>query len=120
MNTKILGNRGEDAAASFLERHGLSVLERNFRVKTGEIDIIARDGRTLVFVEVKTRRTEAYGRPGAAVGFRKQQKIIECARWYLRQRQIESCPCRFDVIEVLAGEGHARIRHIKGAFECSS
>ena len=117
MDTTILGRQGEDAAAAFLQDHGYEILARNFRTPRGEIDIIARWEQSVIFVEVKTRRTERFGRPAAAVGYQKQQKIIQSARWFLRQRHLEECLCRFDVLEVYAAGKNWRFRHLQGAFE---
>ena len=117
MDNKSLGSRGEEAAALYLKHHGYKILERNFRVPAGEIDIVAEQGDTLVFAEVKTRRSDRCGRPAQAVDYRKQQKIIMIAKWYLRQRHMEECPCRFDVLEVYARGETCRIRHLAGAFE---
>lgn len=120
MNTKRLGNRGEEAAAAYLEQKGYEILERQFRTPLGEIDLIARDGKTLAFIEVKTRRSERYGRPAAAVGSEKQRRIIRAAMWYIvnKQRQGDVPPCRFDVVEIYASsQGACRIRHLENAFE---
>lgn len=120
MNRKGLGNRGEETAAAYLEQKGYAILERQYRTPVGEIDLIARDGKTLVFVEVKTRRSARYGQPSAAVGWEKQRRIIRGAMWYMmnRQRQREAPPCRFDVVEVYAAQDHAwKVRHLENAFE---
>ena len=118
LDRKRLGQAGEDAAAEYLRSGGCSILARNFRTRAGELDIVAKSRGTLVFVEVKTRRGMRYGTPGQAVGWRKQQKIIQTARYFLRQRQLEGCPCRFDVIEVyVRHEGTMALRHFPGAFE---
>ncbi len=118
MGAKELGRRGEEAAAAYLMRRGYRVLERNYRVAPGEIDIIAEAAdHTLVFAEVKTRRTTRFGRPSEAVDYRKQQKIITCARWYLQENRLQERYCRFDVIELNVHGEKATIRHIKGAFE---
>ena len=120
MNKKGLGNRGEETAAAYLERKGCAVLERQYRTPVGEIDLIARDGRTLVFVEVKTRRSARYGQPAAAVGYEKQRRITRAAMWYMmnKNRQGETPPCRFDVVEIYATpEGTWNIRHLENAFE---
>ncbi len=106
-NAKLLGMQGEEAAAAFLEARGHAILARNFRTPQGEIDIITRVGQTVVFVEVKTRRTRRFGRPAAAVGYRKQQKIIQSARCFLRQRHLE----------VYASEERWSFNHLQGAFE---
>ena len=117
MDTTKLGRQGEEAAAVFLKEAGYEILARNFRTPRGEIDIVAGTGQTVAFIEVKTRRTRRFGRPAAAVDYRKQQKIIQSARWFLRQRHLDGCLCRFDVIEVYFADGGGRLRHIRGAFE---
>lgn len=118
MDAKELGRRGEAAAAEYLMRHGCKILTRNYRVAAGEIDLIAeeQDG-TLLFVEVKTRRTSRYGLPCEAVDCRKQHKIITCAGWYLKENHLQARHCRFDVIELMVHGDRATIRHHKGAFE---
>ncbi len=119
MNTKPMGDRGEALAADFLEGKGLSILERKYRTPQGEIDLIAREGRTIVFVEVKTRRSQRCGSPGAAVGYAKQRKITRAAEWYMRTRR-DTPPCRFDVIEIYAPAGGAwSVRHLENAFEAA-
>ena len=118
MEKKSLGKAGEDAAASYLVRQGYQICERNYRVPTGEIDIIAKKHGTLAFIEVKTRRSLCCGTPAQSVGYYKQKKIIQTARWFLRQGQLEGCPCRFDVIEVYVCRGRTfEIRHLQEAFE---
>lgn len=117
MDTKELGRQGEAAAAEYLARQGYRIYARNFRAPAGEIDIVAGQPGLVVFVEVKTRRSLRCGRPAAAVDYRKQQKIIQTARWFIRQRHLEECLCRFDVIEVYAGGGKLQIRQLQGAFE---
>ena len=83
MNTKRLGDRGEEAAAKFLANKGYKILARQFRTPLGELDLVARDGGTLVFVEVKTRRSLRFGLPSDAVGVTKQRKIIRSSMWYI-------------------------------------
>ena len=119
MNNKVLGSQGEQAAADYLQQHGYQICARNFRVSIGEIDIVATCQDTLVFVEVKTRRSTRFGTAAQAVTYHKQQKIIQTARWFLRQRHLEDrCRCRFDVIEVyVRPQGGWDIRHLPGAFE---
>jgi len=118
MNGKELGKRGEDAAAEFLCSHGYRILARNYRVACGELDIVARQRETLVFVEVKTRRGDRCGTPGQSVTWRKQQKIIRTAQWYLQEHHLDQVPCRFDVIEVFPYPARAwNVRQIQGAFE---
>lgn len=118
MNTKEIGNFGEDVACRFLENAGISVIKRNFYCRGGEIDIIAKDGDTIVFAEVKTRKSVSYGTPGEFVDFRKQEKITETALYYLGN---DDTDMRFDVIEVLykmCGDAPVvtKINHIKSAF----
>ena len=114
-----LGRMGEDLAARYLERQGLRLLERGFRSRHGEIDIVAEDGEVLVFVEVKTRSGGAFGTPGEAVDRRKQARMARSAVSYLLSRARGERPCRFDVVEVLStGPGReARLNHIRNAFE---
>ena len=107
MNTKKVGDSGEAFAAEYLAGKGLSILERNYRTPMGEIDLIAQDGRVLVFIEVKTRKSARYGRPASAVGLEKQRRIVRAAVWYTSKRQGELPPCRFDVVEVYAPAGGA-------------
>ena len=120
MNTKILGNAGEEAAADYLEQKGYTVCERNYRTVTGEIDLIVRKGAATVFVEVKTRRSLACGEAALAVNYRKQQKIIRTAYCYMQQKKLDGRPCRFDVVEVYRKPaGGWTINHFEGAFEVS-
>lgn len=111
-----LGADGEDYAARYLVGTGFAVVARNWRCAAGEIDIVARDGATLVIVEVKSRTSTAYGDPAEAVTFRKQQKLQELARHWLREHPHRG-PVRFDVISVLAPkQGARRLEHRRGAF----
>lgn len=118
MNTKEIGNFGEDKACDFLEKQGMTVLKRNFYARCGEIDIIAKDGETIVFAEVKTRLSKEYGSPSEFVDYRKQEKIIQTALYYLGNDDIDM---RFDVIEVMyklfgGVMTVTEINHIKSAF----
>ena len=117
MDSDGLGTLGEVRAEQYLVEQGCRILARNAAFPGAEIDLIAQDGRVIVFVEVKTRRTQRFGRPAAAVDYRKQQKIIQSARWFLRQRHLEGCLCRFDVIEVYRAGERWQIEHLPGAFE---
>nr|WP_314463267.1 YraN family protein [uncultured Clostridium sp.] len=113
MNNRETGNRFEGIAADYLERAGYKILERNYRDRSGEIDLIAKDGKYYVFVEVKYRENAKKGDPAEAVDGRKQLKIRNTARRYLyRHRLGESVPCRFDVVAILGQE----IRLIRDAF----
>ncbi|PKQ09968.1 MAG: YraN family protein [Actinobacteria bacterium HGW-Actinobacteria-9] len=112
-----LGTRGEDAAAAFLERLGMTIMERNWRCKAGEIDIVGLDGETLVLVEVKTRRTAARGTPEEAVSPTKQKKLIRLAREYVAHASLEPQEIRFDVIGIVPiSQDRALLRHHRAAF----
>jgi putative endonuclease len=111
-----LGRWGEEEAARFLQRLGLKIVERNLRTPVGEIDIIARQGKTLVFVEVKTRRSDAFGTPQEAVGPTKQRQIIRAAQWFLGDGKGRGLQPRFDVVAVRPGPQGARVEHIVNAF----
>lgn len=112
-NTRAKGSCAEDRAAEYLINHGFSILKRNYRVRTGEIDCIARDkDGTLVFVEVKSARTGSCGHPFSWVDAAKQRTLARVARWYLAEHGIRSCACRFDVIALSDG----RIEHLRNAF----
>jgi len=112
-----LGKAGENIAANFLLDKGLVIITRNFRDKFGEIDIIAKDGETLVFVEVKTRRSDHFGIPEEAVTPAKQQQIIRVAMNYLAQGKLLDAPVRFDVIGITLKNGNPEIIHLVSAFE---
>ena len=96
-----LGKHGEDLTCRELRRRGYAILARRYRTRWGEIDIVARDGDTLVFVEVKTRRSTGFGGPLAAVNFTKQRRLINMARSYLMGVHPPEPPCRFDVVGVI-------------------
>ncbi len=116
MNAK--GKLGEDCTANFLEAKGYSIVARNFRIRSAEIDIIAKADEVIVFIEVKARSNIRHGLPSEAVTFRKQKKIIEAASIFLQD--FPDNACRFDVVEVyLNGERVERINHIENAFEVS-
>ncbi len=100
-----LGKLGEDLARRELRRRGYAILARRYRTRFGEIDIIARDGDTLVFVEVKTRRSNGFGGALAAVDHRKQRRLVTMARSYLLGLPGPVPPCRFDVVGVTVPAG---------------
>jgi len=114
-NTKK-GNWAEDLAAEFLEENGYTILERKFRCRQSEIDIIAGQNETVIFIEVKYRRSLQYGWPREAVGYRKRQSIKRAALYYISGHPSENTDYRFDVIELL-GYPEPTIEHIKNAFE---
>ena len=114
MNERSVGTLTEERAAAFLLEQGLTVLAKNYRCKTGEIDLIAKEADgTMVFAEVKYRRTDSYGLPEEAVGRKKQETIKRAAMWYLReQRMSDETAMRFDVIAMDTNE----IRWYRDAF----
>jgi putative endonuclease len=111
-----LGKAGEDLACGELSRRGYVILERRYRTKYGEIDIIAREKATLVFVEVKARAGDEYGGGGAAVTPWKQQRIVRMAIDFLSRRRMLDQPCRFDVVTVDLEGGNPRIEVYPHAF----
>lgn len=112
-----LGKTGEDVAVSFLKKTGFKILERNFRCRYGEIDIIAVEKGTLVFAEVKTRKTEKYGLPQSAVDFRKQRQLSKIASYYIAEKRLKNTPARFDVVGISLFENETKIELIRNAFE---
>jgi putative endonuclease len=115
---QTLGRAAEEAAARFLERHGLRVVERNVRVGRGEIDLVCREGAVWVFVEVKCRQAWWGDGPGAAVSFEKQRRIARLAEGYLKWRGLRDPRCRFDVVAVTVdGACLTGIRHLRSAFD---
>lgn len=118
MHNRTIGKRGEDAAARFLELMEYEILERNWECPAGEADIIARDGETLVFVEVKTRTSFDKGFPSEAVTAEKRHRYEKIACWYLKDYSYCDIPVRFDVIAMIAlNDDRAFVRHYRGAFE---
>jgi putative endonuclease len=113
-----LGERGERAAAKHLRRLGYKLIATRRRHRYGEIDIIAADGRTVVFVEVKTRRDEQLGRPAEAIDVTRQARLTRAALAFLKSHGLLEYACRFDVVEVIWPEGERRptIRHLRDAF----
>jgi len=117
VDRKRLGERGEDAAAAFLERVGMTIVERNWRCPSGEIDIVALDGETIVLCEVKSRRTVAKGTPEEAVTPAKRRRYAKLAQAYLLHAGVEPISVRFDVITLLViAEDRALLRHLRAAF----
>jgi putative endonuclease len=114
---KSLGVLGEDMAVDFLEKKGYTILCRNYRCRSGEIDIIARKKKFFCFIEVKTRRTRDFGTPQEAVTPRKQHKIGRVALDFLQRHKLENHPARFDVVAVDFSCGHGLIEFIENAFE---
>lgn len=107
------GARAEALAAAFLERHGLVLLERNFRVRGGEIDLVCREGKTLVFVEVRLRRRGDFGGAAASITASKRRRLLLAAQHYLMRQP--DVPCRFDAI-LMDSLDDAGIEWVKNAF----
>lgn len=117
LTRKHTGEKGEELAAAYLAGAGYRIVERNYRCLFGEIDIIAWEGETLVFAEVKSRRSESYGVPQLAVGREKQKKISRIALHYLSEKRLCYAPARFDVLAVMLLPQGPSIELIRNAFE---
>ncbi len=115
---KSLGDRGEEAAARFLKRQGFHILARSLDSPLGELDIVAVDGRTVVFVEVKTRRSDDAGRPSEAIDQRKEQRMTQAALAYLKSNRLLNYAARFDVVAITWPDDTQRptIEHFRNAF----
>ena len=112
-----LGKRGEDIAADSLKQNGYRIIQRNYKNKLGEIDIIAKDRKTLCFVEVKTRTNLKFGHPQEAVTLHKQKKLNKVALSYLKQYNLLNFPARFDTVSVVFNnQNKIEIKIIKDAF----
>jgi len=117
----VFGRSAEDLAEQMLRKKGYRILERNLRIAGGELDLIADDQGTLVFIEVKARRGNQFGGAPYAITTRKKQQIIKLALCYLSQHGLTNKQCRFDVILVVGTNGHTpQLTHIEQAFEVSS
>jgi putative endonuclease len=116
---KTLGQRGEAAADRYLRRRGYKILARSNRLKPGELDLVALDRKTIVFVEVKTRQSKETGLPEEAVNYPKQRKLTLLAKTFLKRHGLLEYPARFDVIAIVwpADKWFPTIEHIKNAFE---
>ncbi|MBL4903212.1 MAG: YraN family protein [Desulfocapsa sp.] len=113
-----LGAQGEDLAVDYLKKKGLTIRVRNYRKKTGEIDIIAQDGQCLVFIEVKTRKSLRFGQPYESVTLTKQAQISRVALDYITRNKLHDQPIRFDVISILLQSGgDTDINHLPNCFE---
>ncbi len=116
---KPLGYLGERAAEKYLKRKGYKIVARGLLLRGGELDLVAVDGRTIVFVEVKTRRSIEHGRPAEAVGPRKQGYLTRAALFYLKRHGLLEYPARFDVVAITWPQDAKRptIEHFQNAFE---
>jgi putative endonuclease len=113
---KILGKTGEDRAAKFLATQGYRILDRNYRTRQGEIDLIALHQGTIAFIEVKTRTSDSFGAPELAVTSQKQRRMIKAALSYIKYKKLHQVPCRFDVVAISAAT-EKELSLIQNAFE---
>jgi putative endonuclease len=116
----LFGKSGEDLACDELTRRGYEILARRYRRRGGELDIIARDGPTLVFVEVKTRDGRAFGGGAEAVTGLKQRRMAQVALEYLARNRLTGCPCRFDVVSIHLEAGGPEIEVFQNAFQLNA
>jgi len=117
MNKYAAGLRGQKEAENFLAQNGYEILEKNYRLRTGEIDLIAARDGYIIFIEVKFRAGLRFGSPCESVGGAKQQKIIRTALHYIAAKNLDNHDFRFDVIEVLEKKERVFVNHIENAFE---
>ncbi len=117
MEKKELGKKGEELAIRFLKKNGYRIIKKNYVCKLGEMDIIAKDKDTLVFVEVKTRSSDLFGPPQMAVNLSKQTKLSKIALNFLKENKIEDVNARFDVVAIEINRDKNKIELIKDAFE---
>ena len=111
---KKLGNRGEKIAAKFLRKQGYQIIEKNYRSRLGEIDIVAKEDESIVFVEVKTRCSTDFGLPEEALSYDKRRRLSKLALGYLAHRRIKDTNCRFDVVSILMDNKKvSKVKHIK-------
>lgn len=113
-----LGRRGEDIAVAWLEKNDIRILERNYHFEKAEVDIIAYNGRQIIFVEVKTRSSNAFSEPEDAVTDEKKRLLHKAAGAWLYERKMDGAPVRFDIISVILASPNAEpvVRHFEGAF----
>ncbi len=120
MESKVLGQKGEEAACIFLKKKGYRIRDRNFRCRLGEIDIVAEDHGEIVFVEVKTRQSLDFGSPEESLDYFKKKRLTRLALFYLSIRNLQNFPSRFDVVSIkMDGEKIEDIQIIKNAFEAT-
>jgi putative endonuclease len=110
------GQAGEDQARRYLEQHGLVLIERNYRCRMGELDLIMRDDEQLVFVEVRSRSNNNYGNPAETVTRYKQNRLIRAAAYYLQRNHLNT-PCRFDIVAISNAQNKYQLEWIKDAFQ---
>jgi len=112
-----IGREGEALAVSYLKKKGYRIIERNYRCRLGEIDIVALDRKTLCFIEVKTRSTSDYDRPEMAVHKHKQHRLSKVALWFLKEKHLEDVRARFDVVSIRRRGDLNEVQHFENAFE---
>jgi len=117
MQKKELGQKGEEFALRFLKKRGYQIIQKNYVCKMGEMDIIAKEKDTLVFIEVKTRTSTTFGPPQLAVNPKKQSQMSKVALNFLKEKKLEDVKARFDVVAILLGPRGEEIELIKDAFE---
>ncbi|MDR4509423.1 MAG: YraN family protein [Candidatus Brocadiaceae bacterium] len=117
-NNNSLATKGESLAAKFLKRKGYIIVQRNYRRKTGEIDIVCYDHGTMVFVEVKTRCSDAFGPPELAITNAKKKQLVKVASCYIAEKKIEDMPLRFDVVSIFYSPSRKQptVKIFKSAF----
>ena len=117
MQKKELGQKGEEFALRFLKKRGYQIIQKNYVCKMGEMDIIAKEKDTLVFIEVKTRTSTTFGPPQLAVNPKKQSQMSKVALNFLKEKKLEDVKARFDVVAILLGPRGEEIELIKDAFD---
>lgn len=111
------GMEGEELAARYLKERGIEVITRNFRCPIGEIDMVGRHGKTVVFIEVRSRTDSRFGLPQESITRSKQKRLTRLAQWYLKRFGLEREPARFDVVAILWRDGEPEVKWIPNAFE---
>lgn len=114
-DNKLKGKTGEEIACSYLKKCGYEIFHKNFATEIGELDIVASDSESLIFVEVKTRINDEFGTPAEAVDYHKRKKINDVAAQYIKKFRYFDVPVRFDVMEVYLSD--KKVNHIKNAFD---
>ena len=113
----VFGKTGEDLACRELERRGYAIIARRYRRRGGELDIVARDGSTLVFAEVKMRESRDFGEAAEAVTWLKRRRMSQLARDYVARHHVANCPCRFDVVSIHLDAGQPVVEIYQNAFD---
>ncbi len=111
------GREAESAAAEYLSCSGLKILDRNYRCPPGELDLVVKDGKAIVFVEVRSRRSGSPYNPEESITAMKRRRLVMAAKWYLKQRRIENSPARFDLVAIRWNGEEPEINWIVNAFE---